>query len=504
MKPRGPVLAGMLMLLPLACTGTVGSTSDAGEGLDAREADGADGQAADDGTAGGDRARDAGDAGSDGADGGPDGADAGGDTGSGCATLRVETVDSASVIPAPSGPMPAPGVPFVIPETGVSIARISDSVDAGGFASFYTNGYSRFSPANLSGEYVTAFASNGGAAIYRLADRAVVATLQVGEPNELHWDSSGAAGTDTHLYYRTGAQLRRRDVLLGEGSDELVHDFTAEYPGAGAAINGVEGAPSADMRYWAFQICDSMDGSGQCRGIRDVIVYDAQADAIAGRLRDRHPSFPTPNFVDMAPSGSAIVVGTCAGNDPPFNGPYAWTRDFQRPVRLSTNCSHSGWAWSAEGKQLYVSQDPCGANNDERTFTCDYIMAVDVDDAEGWEERVPILYCGDIGWGVGFHLGRIYFPEVAGWFFISTYTERQGWAADQLFFVEIEPADRDPRLFRVAPTLNSYEGYWSEAFASLDFQAQHVYWGANWSGQEALQLYQATLCTGWWEALAGR
>lgn len=69
----------------------------------------------------------------------------------------------------------------------------------------------------------------------------MVRTLNVGEPNELHWDRSGRPGTGTVLYYRNGAQLRRLDVLSGE--DTLVHDFTAEYP-------------SAQLQLYRARLCD--------------------------------------------------------------------------------------------------------------------------------------------------------------------------------------------------------------------------------------------------------
>jgi hypothetical protein len=65
------------------------------------------------------------------------------------------------------------------------VRRISDVGDSG-TSGFHTNGYSRWSPTNRTGEYVTAFTSNGGASIYRLSDRTVVTHLDVGEPNELH------------------------------------------------------------------------------------------------------------------------------------------------------------------------------------------------------------------------------------------------------------------------------------------------------------------------------
>ncbi|MFH2006636.1 MAG: hypothetical protein ABI333_08635 [bacterium] len=446
-----------------------------------------------------------------GEDGGPGqdgavGSDGGGqDGGPACGNLLVETVPTASTIGAPGGGVPAPGASITIAETGVRVTRISDVDDPGADSSGYTNGYSRWSPANATGEYVTAFGTDGGAAVYRLSDRTVVASLNIGESNELHWDSSSAPGAATRLYYRAGAELRRLDVLTGMGNDALVHDFTAEYPTAQVVINGVEGAPSRDMRYWAFQVCAGMTGGGQCTGLMDVIVYDLQDDQVVGRLSAEESSIPTPNFVDMAPSGERIVVGSCkeSGSTPaPWDGPYAWSRDFTSRVRLSTNCTHSGWAYGLAGEEYHVAFDSCGAANEEITPTCDYIMAVDVNDPQGWDNRIGVLYAGDLGWGNGNHIGRIYEPHIRGWFLMSTYTDSvDGWAANQLFFVELVAESAGPRLWRITPTVTAYDGYWAEAFASLDFGAQHVYWGGNWDGADNLELYQATLCDQWWDAL---
>jgi len=423
------------------------------------------------------------------------------DPGPPCTSLRMETVETATVIPQPGGPVPEAGAPFVIPETGLQVTRISDVGDPGAKGEFYTNGYSRWSPANVTAEYVTAFSSDGGASVYRLSDRTVVGDLDVGEPNELHWDMSGTPGTETTVYYREGPELRRVEILTGE--DTLVHDFRGEYPSAAEVLNGVEGAPSNDMRYWAFQVCGGMSGGGQCEGILDIIVYDKGSDSVVGRIGDAVGSFPTPNFVDMSPSGTRIVVGTCkeSGDTPaPWNGPYAWSRDFSSNVRLGTNCTHSGWAWGTGGQEYYVSFDACGASNEEVTETCDYLMAVDVNDPSGWDNRFGILYMGDLGWGVGTHIGRVYTPATPGWLFVSTYGgPSDAWSADQLFFVEVKRESEGPRIWRVTPTLNEYSEYWTEAFASLDFQALNVYWGANWDGADNLELYQARLCDRWWE-----
>jgi hypothetical protein len=113
-----------------------------------------------------------------------------------------------------------------------------------------------------------------------------------------------------------------------------------------------------------------------------------------------------------------------------------------------------------------------------------------------------VLYNGDLGWGIGTHIGRVYRSDVRGWIFVSTYDDAgTGWASNQLFFVELVDSTAGPRVFRVSPTINAYDEYWTEAFASLDFASQHVWWGANWNGTDNQELYRATLCDRWWEAM---
>ncbi|HEV8324173.1 MAG TPA: hypothetical protein VG389_21320 [Myxococcota bacterium] len=427
-----------------------------------------------------------------------------GDAGPPCTTLLVEPVSAASVLAPPGGAVPAAGAPFDVAATGVSVVRVSDAADPGATSSDYTNGYSRWSPASWDGSYVVAFGTDGLSVVYRLSDRTIVRALDVGEPNELQWDRSGAPGGATRLYYRTGAQLRRVDVL--SGADALVHDFTADFPGALAVLNGVEGAPSNDMSTWAFQVCAGMDSGGQCLGLMDIVSYDLGADALIARLSDTQPAIPTPNFVDVSPSGARVLVGSCkvdSTTPEPWNGPWAWSPDFSARVRAGTNCDHSGWAWGAAGEEYYVTYDSCGAGNDEVTPTCDYIMAVNVADPAGWDARIGVLYQGDLGWGNSTHFGRVYEPSVAGWAFVSTYTDSEtNWGANQLFFLELVPEALGPRVLRVAPSMDAYVDYWSEGFASLDFAAGHVYWGANWNGAAELELYRATLCDAWWEAAA--
>jgi hypothetical protein len=420
----------------------------------------------------------------------PDGGDADAD-----ADVSCSFSFGREVIPQPTGPVPAPGVPFVVPQTGITVTRISDVGDPGITEPGLTNGYSRWSPANRTGEYVIAFGIEGTSFVYRLSDRTMIRALDLGESNELHWDQSDAPGTETTLYYRVGTSLLRMDVLTG--SETPVHDFAVEYPGAFEAINAVEGAPSRDMRLWAFMICDG--DAGGCETLRDIVAYDMSTDTIVGRLREHESTLSAPNYVDVSPSGSRIVVATCAGEPGNFDGPHAWSTDFSSAVKIGNDCTHAGWAWGYGGEEYFVSQDN-GAGGSE---TADYMIAVDVNAADGWTDRVSVLYHGDIGWGSGMHFGRLYDPAVRGWMFMSTYSDstEASWGYNQLFFVELLPETSAPRIWRVVPTMNAYDGYFSEAFASLDAESQNVWWGGNWNGADNLELYRARLCNRWWETL---
>jgi len=430
---------------------------------------------------------------------------AGGGTGGGSADAgSCALTFGTAIIPQPTSAQLAPGASLVIPETGVTVRRISNLQDPGVNESQFTNGYSRWSAENVTGEYATAFGASH-AVIYKLSDRSVVRVLDVTEPNELHWDTSEAAGTQTRIYYRTGAQLRRVDALTG--TDALVHDFHVDVPAAGVAMNAVEGAPSRDARTWIFMLCASMDSGGGCVNLVDVVTYDQQADAIVGRLSSvsAMPT-PPPNFVDVAPNGDRVVLSTNAGQGGIFEGPHAFDLHFANATRVGNTSTHSGWAWGLGGQQLFISQDDCsGETTTAERRTCDYVIAVDVNAATGWDQRVGVISNADVGWGIGWHFGRLYKPDPRGWAFMATEgADNAHWAWNQLFFFELVDAAMTPRYVRVSPTINVHQGYWSEAFGSVSFRADAVYWGGNWNGTAPLELYRAQLCPRWWDSIPPR
>ena len=123
-----------------------------------------------------------------------------------------------------------------------------------------------------------------------------------------------------------------------------------------------------------------------------------------------------------------------------FDGAYAWDLDFTHPVKVAVGEGHSGWAWSEDGRELFVSQ------NDRN----DWIEAYDVVTGA----RMQILYHGDFGWGNGWHFARMP-ASVPGSVLMSTYCGANvDWGDNQLFMLEMRDhaSDPPPRVWRLGPT----------------------------------------------------
>jgi hypothetical protein len=173
-----------------------------------------------------------------------------------------------------------------------------------------------------------------------------------------------------------------------------------------------------------------------------------------------------------------------------FDGPHAWNLDFTRPVKVSVDETHSGWAWSFEGRELFVSQ-----NNRE-----DWIEARDPENGA----VMRCLYQGDFGWGNGWHFARM--PAATpGWVLMSTYREGENtdWGDNQLLMLEMKDQAAHPRVWRLGPTHNQYDSYYTEAFAAMSQKGDRLWWGAKWPGQTNIETYEMRLPAQWWRELAG-
>ena len=173
-----------------------------------------------------------------------------------------------------------------------------------------------------------------------------------------------------------------------------------------------------------------------------------------------------------------------------WDGAHAWDLDFSHPVKISVGETHSGWAFDSAGGEWFVSQ-----NN--RT---DWIEARDL--ARG--RSLNVISHADLGWGNGFHIGKFYNKEHAGWCLLSTYSKTdRNWGENQILMVQLKPSEQKPVVWRISPTYNRYDGkYRDEAPAALAHDGQSVWWSANWGEADGTsEVYRVALPDRWQEVL---
>lgn len=468
-------------------------------------------------------------------------------------------------IPSP-GAYPAKGAPVVDPVTGFNVVRAADKSELVAGSGPSTSAlsivaYSRYSPANTTGEYYLVHGNNSTSAwVYRTATHAPVGPIRfnpslgansrlVGEVNELRWDYSGQY--PNRLYF-VGRSLPTSQSVRGENpemsfysidldpvtgrpsSPVLIRDFSSLFPAfPGVLMNDVEGDSSNDSRYWAWMI----NGNTAASGYKPyaIIVYDKQTNTVLSTLQrnclgsaipckevnsaSQKPPFITrPNMVEMSPLGTRVIVHwerVNAGYDRDaemnglLDGPKAFLKDFSDPIRIGADATHSGWAWGPNGEEMFVSQ-----NNRN-----DWIEAVNIASAATANCKVIAgnsYGCGvklisqtglDGGsWSIGYHFGKIYDPAKRGWMYMNTYdkTGYTFWGKNQNLLVQIPAAGAgaSARVVRLGSTYNQYHDYRSEGSGAMDFKGENIWTTGNWGFIDGRgDVFRIQLPADWYSAL---
>lgn len=442
-------------------------------------------------------------------------------------------------IPSGAG-YPSKGTTIQDPVTKFYVTRTADKSELTGDGSQSSMSlvvYSRYTPANTTGEYMLVHGENSTSAwIYRVSDHKMMTLLRfnpsqgsasssLGEVNELRWDYSGAH--PYRLYFvghinsrnghgeRTSMSFYSIDFDPATGTHSapaLIRDFSADFPDAtsGLIMNDVEGDSSNDSRYWAWQVLDTATG-GTYR-TRAVFTYDKTTNTILGSLRrscagitipctaidtpaQATPYLTRPNMVEMSPLGTRVVVhfdraytGNNAANAGTVaDGPKAFLPNFSDPIRIGADATHSGWAWSTDGNELFVSQ-----NNRN-----DWVEAVDIRNAT--TANCVLISGNDYGCGtklvsqttldpgyadnIGYHFGKIYDRSKRGYIYMNTYAGRYGsWGSNQGLLVKVRDgsASAGPLIVRLGSTYNVALDYRSEGSGALDFKGENIWTTANW------------------------
>jgi hypothetical protein len=456
------------------------------------------------------------------------------------AVERPNTPHTWMPIPNP-GTYPAKGTKTMDPATGFTIVRVADKSELVGDTDGHRSAmslivYSRYTPSNTTGEFVLVHGDNSTSAwVYRVADNSPVTILRfnpasgqasraLGELNELRWDYSGQhpyrlyfVGNSISGVAQSGENIGMSfyytdlDPATGKQSTPvLVHDFSKDFPAFSKAsiMNDVEGDSSTDSRFWAWQVMDTTRGAGALPFA--LFTFDMRSNSVTAALQRSctgalvpcvalaTPSVPTPylarpNMVEMSPKGTRVVVDwdrVFSGNrDADKNtlsdGPKAFLPNFSDPIRIGADATHSGWAWGANGQELFVSQ-----NNRN-----DWIEAVDITSAATAKcslisdnsyacgtKVLPYSLLDGGTWSVGMHFGKFYDPAKRGIIYLNTYDKTYlSWGKNQSLIVAVNDYTQSPsKVFRLGSTYNLYYDYRSEGSGALDFSANNLYTTANW------------------------
>ena len=266
---------------------------------------------------------------------------------------------------------------------------------------------------------------------------------------------------------------------------------------------------------------------------------------------------PQPNMVEISPDGNYFITHyskSYAGSPTQdfdntyFDGAFAWNLDFSgTPVQVSITETHSGWGYLADGSLVFVSQQ--NATDHLEYCRVDGTGGPYPDNCEYFMDHGALAY-------FGVHMARMP-ASTPGWILISTYDSihqggwqantdysagdkvivngtihrsdktgtsgsseptwatipgqstvdgaiswrywGKGWPANQLFMAELKPLQQNPRVWRISPMYNDYQGdYRDEASAAISLDGNAIYVTNNWMDPDEGhgEVYEIDI-TGW-------
>jgi hypothetical protein len=326
---------------------------------------------------------------------------------------------------------------------------------------FARNDYSRRQAFNADSSRFVTISHDGS---WHLYDGATLEYLNVlrgpAGDSEIQWHP-----TDPNLLFYLpnagGMVIYQYDIR--DDSSTIVGDFGRDdrdvplpWPTAARVWTKSEGSPSADGRYWGFQVeTSNFEPLG-------LMVWDMQTDEILGTWDFAEHGVGRPDHVSMSPSGEYIVP-SWDGN---AYGTTAFSRDFTQQVKLHHKSEHSDLALLPNGHDAYVSVDYQSNAGD--------VFMVEIQ--TGQKTVLFPTYLN--GTATALHVSGKAFNR-PGWILMSTYSTQPAthWLHKKLFAVELKA---DPTIVNLAHTHVVSNGYWSEPHASVNRDFTRVIFNSNW------------------------
>ena len=265
-----------------------------------------------------------------------------------------------------------------------------------------------------------------------------------------------------------GAQMQVMDIDVTTLQPTLSGDLTARlqsfWPTAATMNTGAEGSPSADGRFWAFQISDATQSA------LGIIVWDKQLDVIVSRLDIES----LPDHLSMSPSAQHVVVSW-------DDRTVSYDRQLKNPQILLNGTEHSDLAVGADGADYYVAIDY--STDDGDLFMTNLTTGL----------RTPLLPTYIAREATTLHVsGKAY--DLPGWVVVSTFDMRDEdpqWFYQRIWLVELKANPRiHPLAFhqsKLQPAAGA-DNYFAEPHATINKAGTQVVFNSNWNSDSVLDI----------------
>ena len=354
------------------------------------------------------------------------------------------------------------------PTFGTCEVRVTDHATEAP-SSFARNDYSRRQAFNANETYQIVYSNDGFWHLYNARTFAHIKRLT---------GPAGDAEPQWHptrpelLYYvPTNGGTRLMVLDVDSNTSSVAADFAGRLPSWAASASHIwtksEGSPSADGRYWGFQVENANFG------ILGYAVWDLTNNALVGA----RPATLRPDHVSMSASGRWFVTSDDT------EGTWAWSPDFSVKKKLHHKSEHSDLALLANGNDAYVAVDY--QTNAGDVFYTDIDACPSVPASATTAPICPrvVLFPSYVnGAATALHVsGKGYGKP--GWVVFSMYAgsaSRDGtypWFTDKVFISELAP---NPRTYHLAYSHAVPNGYWTEPHASVSRSFERVAFNSNW------------------------
>ena len=323
---------------------------------------------------------------------------------------------------------------------------------------FMRNDYSRRNPFSDNGKYFFVYSRGGNWHLYDSNSLEYVRLLPFKGDAEPIWDPQGL-----NIYFipnNGGTTLLIYSVELDRVTKEIDFEDKLTWKNERHIWTRSEGSPSADSRYWVFNVDDEdFNGLG-------MFTFDMLTNKVIAEYDYTKNNKSRPNHVSMSPSGKFVVSSWAS------EGTYSFNIDFSNPKLIYASTQHSDIAINKDGQDVYIWAHYSNVFPRNKTG---WVVLYNLE--KNIYQKLFKIY--DAGNTTSMHFSGKSFDK-PGWVLVSTYNnyiDNNFWYNNKIFAVELKES---PEIINLSNTYNKQASYWSEVHASVNRDFTRILLNSNW------------------------